>query len=395
MYLNEPNMKDKILYSEPLFIFLESFFESRTVSQHIRFLEEWLHLVLTDKFYTKWNNPADILFFYNQFVELYEHSSKLIEDQRASEEVDSNSAARAQLKLSYEPQYLSTEEILNPLLAIQGVFKDYDFAYYKSALYEWLEEALNSALSDIDGAEIFPIYANTKKLIEANWLLLQYLVSKDQQEKNVKTLICFEQTCPLLLQKSYLNDPYKEIESFFSGASLGEYRKDLKDWFRAALIEHVSFKRSSKLIYFHSQLIQLIHAGYLIVNNNLIYQRNEPYCSNANTFKDWIIGVKAKTEEETGVETFNYDVFALSDAEKRDPLQYVYKTLKLKKIKEIRYGLQEWLYCALSKQNSLMDIEDQYILKLYETLEKLLEAFFLLVTGNHLKADFDAEGKTL
>jgi len=101
-------MKDKILYSEPLFLFLESFFESRTVSQHIRFLEEWLQLVLTDKFYTKWNNPADILFFYNQFVELYEHSSKLIEDQRASEEVDSISAARAQLKLSYEPQYLST-----------------------------------------------------------------------------------------------------------------------------------------------------------------------------------------------------------------------------------------------------------------------------------------------
>lgn len=190
-------------------------------------------------------------------------------------------------------------------------------------------------------------------------------------------------------------DPYKEIESFFSGNSLGEYRKDLKHWFRAALIEHVSVKHSSTIVYFHDQLVQLLHAGYLIVNKNLEYKRNEAYCSNALTFRDWINGVKAKRELEKGVPTSDFEVYALNDKEKLAPLQYLSKILKLKTIKYIRYDMQEWLYCALSNRSSLMGIDDKYILKLYETLEKLLEAFFLLIAGNEVKAELNEERQTL
>lgn len=389
-------MKDKILYPQPLILFLESFFELRTLAEHLCFFEEWMQLVMTDEFYTKKHNPADILYFHDQFLELYKHSSDLIEDQIAFGKLNlAISSSGVNSKLNDEPQYLSDEETVNPLLALQIVFKDFDFAYYKSTLRHWLEESLNAAFSDVIGASIFPLYSNTKKLIEACWLLHNCLAEEHQETQKLNTLIYFEQTCPLLVQQSHVADPYLEIESFFRDASLGEYRKDLKNWFRAALTKRKSFKRSNTLIYFHGRLIQLIHAGYLIINNNLVYQRDEPYCSNAITFKDWINGMKTNYEMENGMATSAYDVYALSDNEKLRPLEYLSKTLKLRKIKQLRYGLQEWLYCGLSNKNSLMGIDDKYILKLYETLEKLLEAFFLLIAGNHVNALLMDEKKGL
>lgn len=387
-------MKDKILDDQALIPFLTDFFGIRNKMQHLRFVEEWLQLVMTSNFYTKRNNPADILYFHDLFVELYQLLFQLSQDQTAFEKLNVVISGNCQQSSFYSNlQYLSEEEIVNPLLVINDVFKDHDFAFYKAVLRDWLEESLNSGFSDGISESIFPLYANTKRIIEACWILHHGVKESDLTKETNNTPICFEQTCPRLLQESHLIDPYMEIESFFSGTSLGEYRKDLKDWFRAALIEHVSLKHSSTIVYFHDQLVQLLHAGYLIVNNNLEYKRNEAYCSNALTFRDWINGVKAKRELENGVATSDFEVYALSDKEKLGPLQYLSKILKLKKIKEIRYGMQEWLYCALSNKSSLMGVDDKYILKLYETLEKLLEAFFLLVAGNDVKVEIIEEGQ--
>ncbi|WP_147273681.1 hypothetical protein [Pedobacter chinensis] len=379
------DIKDIDLTDVPFTAFLKKFFESKTLEGHLQFVEEWLELAVTDKFLTERNSPADLLCFYEQLVELYQLSSDLNEDETTFERLKTDLSMR-QVNPRFIPgkELLSEEEIMSPFLAIRSVFVKSDLAYYKSALHDWLENALHSCVSDSAGKCIFPLYSCTKKLLVAAWLIYEHLSRKISNEIKHHKISQFEDTCPLLLNDQHLKDPYLEIESFFSGCSLGEYQRDLKGWFKAALTEGFCFKKAGSLVYFHEQLIQLLQAGYLIVKNDLPYERNAPYCDHAATFGDWINSVRSKWAAEGDQAASDYDVRFLTRFEQEEPLLYLKKNLKLKKIKHIRYGLQEWLHCGLSKAGSISDLDNRYLYQLYEKLEKLLEAFFLLVAKEAL-----------
>jgi len=180
MYLNEANMKDKILDDQPLIPFLIDFFGTRNKMQHLRFIEEWLQLVMTRDFYTKRNDPANMLYFHDLFVELYELLFQLSQDQKDIEKWNNLISDNGQqTSVDDHLQYLSAEEIINPLLVIKDVFKEHDFSFYKKVLREWLEESLNSGFSDGISESVFPLYPNTKRIIEACWLLNQYVKEKN------------------------------------------------------------------------------------------------------------------------------------------------------------------------------------------------------------------------
>jgi len=208
-------MKNRTLNEQPLILFLESFFGTRSLVQHLHFFEDWFQFILTDSFFSKGSNPVDILYAHDQLVELYEESFNLIKDKSIFDAISLEfSKEFKQTKSDWNLQYLSEEEIINPLAVIGANFEGYNFAYYKAALRDWLEKALDAGVSTSTSQNIFPLYFNSKKLMEACWLLHQYAKGKKVQHKN--DLIYFEQTCPLLLDESNLIDPYKQIESFLT-----------------------------------------------------------------------------------------------------------------------------------------------------------------------------------
>jgi len=379
------DIKDIHLADVPFMAFSKKFFELRTLEGHLQFLEEWVELGMTDKFFTERNNPADLLYFYEQLVELYQLSSDLNENETTFEELKMLfSKNMANSRFMKNIRCLSKEEIMEPFLVIRSVFVKADLVYYKSTLHSWLENALHSCVSDCAGKYIFPLFSCTKKLLVAAWVIYKSISVKNSNEAKHHKISQFKDTCPLLLADQHLTDPYLEIESFFSGCSLGEYQRDLKGWFKAALTEGFCFKKAGSLVYFHGQLTQLLQAGYLIVKNDLPYERDKPYCDHAVTFGDWINSVRSKWAAKGDLSASDYDVKYLTRFEQEEPMLYLKKNLKLKKIKHIRYGLQEWLHCGLSKANSISDLDNRYLYQLYEKLEKLLEAFFLLVAKEAL-----------
>ncbi len=147
----------------------------------------------------------------------------------------------------------------------------------------------------------------------------------------------FALTCPLLLNDEAKNNPYLFLKEFLEFASLEEYKKDLSEWYRTAVSIEVIFSNANNLLFLHSQIIQLLHAGILI----------------------------ATTHQET--------------TEINKSLTYISETLNLKSIKDIRYGLNEWLFSALSMDGDLSSIEHKYSFALYEMLLKIIEELYNLM----------------
>ncbi|MCZ4223495.1 hypothetical protein [Pedobacter rhodius] len=192
----------------------------------------------------------------------------------------------------------------------------------------------------------------------------------------------FEYTCPLLLSTEHQLNPYLEIESFFNGASLGFYRFELRSWFKIAMTPDLTVENHSNTIYFHNQLIQLLHAGYLIVENNIKYASKTRYSENTESFKDWVNDMrKEKIDEGIGAAS-SYEVNSLSETEMENPFLYLKKILTFSRISEIRYGLQEWIYCSFNDNSSIATMDAEHVFGLFEDIEKLLELLFHLLVGD-------------
>ncbi|WP_316832375.1 hypothetical protein [Pedobacter aquatilis] len=204
----------------------------------------------------------------------------------------------------------------------------------------------------------------------------------------------FQDTCPYLLNDEYLENPYLEIESFFSAFSLGEYKRDLKKWFKAVLTEKNRFKNTGALIFFYEQLIRLIHASYVIAQSDLKYPRDKPYSHKADSFGSWILFTHEANESLSINTDVAYVITELNTKDKANPMRYLRTHLTFKKVKWIRYGLKEWLQIGLSKKSSIVDADERIIYPLYEQLEKLLEICFLLlmlVSQTNAGLDFPSE----
>ncbi|MCZ4224338.1 hypothetical protein [Pedobacter rhodius] len=364
--------------------FCKTFFELRTVENHLLLLEELMDLITNEHACSKKMIHADAYIIYQFYTELFElafqfkqHLDK--EHAHISICVNTSYLEYEKQRFTYTFQYLNQQELINPLLAL-SFLKEEIVTAYKSTLYEWMGQLLNHNTENCNGKIYFPLYHNTRKLIELSWLIYNRVLEHQAIDKPM-AVRRFEDTCPLLLVRANQLDPYLEVESFFNGASLGYYKFELRCWFKTALTENMGVEKHGNLIYFHNQLIQLLHAGYLIVTNNIKYISTTHYSSTGETFKDWINDIKGQKIEEGNGIPGSYEVNVLSEAEIGNPLFYLKQILTLKRIEEIRYGLQEWIYCAFNGNSSIATMDAKYVFNLYEELEKILEMLFLLIAG--------------
>ncbi len=379
-YINymETIAKETPTKEEILIQLIQDFFDCRKLPQHLIFLEYWMEKVLANRPHKKYLRASDFLFFSAKFSGLlaacYDVHRNLPENNLHFEEaikIPESFMSTEQKSLAFYPYYLRKKEICDPMLVFESIFKCYPFDHFKYTLQQWVNEGIATDSEPENVKLIFPIYTDLKRMIEACWLIHERFISKNSyQSLNTKiTTYDFSLSCPLLLSEEYLIDPYLFVESFFSFASLNEYRADLTQWFKSAINEHHRYENASDLLFIHNQLIQLIHAGYLIGNSQLTYEPMRNYTKQHDTFGHWLL---ARMDNQ-------YTIQTLSPHFKAYPLHYCVEHLTLDHTIKLRYGLKEWLEAALSKNNSITSLEHPYLFDQFEELQCILEALFLLI----------------
>jgi hypothetical protein len=372
--LHENATKQELLLNS-----IADFFDCRTIAEHLTFLEFWMEKVLNNQYHKKYVNPSDLLFFADKFINLFKACYEFMQDEALAKFEDSVTVQEdfiggEQKILSFYPSYLGHKEIGNPLLVFRSVFGSYNIDFYTKIFNEWLTEGLSPYYVIENAKLIIPTYGHTKKLIGACWLLHERLISKNSyrpltyKDPNVN----FALSCPLLLQSEYLVNPYLMVESFFSFASLNEYRDDLTQWFKASLSEEVTYENANDLLFIHNQFQQLINAGFLIISNNVVYEPKLNYSENHQTFGHWLLAVK-----EGGA--LGDDIQILPPYFRENPMAYCREFLTLSKVKRIRYGMKEWLEAALSRNYSIATLDHEYVFDQFEDLQKIMEAMYLLI----------------
>ncbi|MGF1924218.1 MAG: hypothetical protein ACQUHE_08560, partial [Bacteroidia bacterium] len=218
---------------------------------------------------------------------------------------------------------------------------------------------------------VYSTYTSLKKMVEACWLIHERYISKNSYAAIPQNQIVddFATSCPLLLRDEYLANPYLMIESFYSFASLKEYKEDLTHWFRLALNEQANHEQPVDLLFIHNQLIQLVHAGYLIGTSKLLYKPSRNYTARHDTFGHWLLD---RTANEVHVQS-------LSKHYRENPLEYCIEHITLKEVIHLRYGLKEWLEAALSVKNSITGLDHTYVFDQFEAIQNILEALLLLI----------------
>jgi len=189
-----------------------------------------------------------------------------------------------------------------------------------------------------------------------NWITNERKLRR-QREKIEQ--IGFENTCPVMLSTEQLANPKIIIENFFRNNDLTSAKSKLKNWFKTALTEDLQYENGNELLFFHNQIIQLLHAGYLIVQD------------------------KSFDQEKSSLEHLVNNpamISCLDINEQRSPLAYVNAIITVSNLTFLRYGMQEWLYSALSKRSSISQLNSKFIFEQFELLEKLFEALFLFST---------------
>ncbi|KQR72096.1 hypothetical protein ASF92_01990 [Pedobacter sp. Leaf176] len=368
---------------ESPFVFYKKFFEMRTTEHHLVLLDELIWAITNPQHFIKKRIQADVFIIYQLYAELLDQCFQFKHDVNGAPSFaafNANFIENTKPHFTYHFKHLNEEELANPILALEFLRED-TLHVYKNVLYGWLAQFLKHDRIVNNGNIFFPLYHQLRKLIELSWLIYNNFLENTAVNQSQALIGRFEDTCPLLLASEHQQDPYLEIESFFNGASLGYYKYELRSWFKTAITEGMEVDNHGNLIYFHNQLIQLLHAGYLIVTNRYEYISKTVYSSTAKTFKDWVNEVKKEKIDEGNGIPGSYEVYLLSEAEIANPIFYLKEMLSRKRIAEIRYGLQEWIYCAFNKNNSIATMEADYVINLYQELEKFLELLFLLVAG--------------
>ncbi|SFG88334.1 hypothetical protein [Pedobacter insulae] len=358
---------------------ISNFFDCRKLTEHLIFLDYWLGKTMANQHHNKHLNAKDLAFLSAKFQTLLISCHTILTEQTKSSPYFEETLkipkhyikTEQNLLLSY-PNYLRTKEICNPLVAFQHVFKKHTLIFYAISIKAWADE--NE--SEEPMKDIFETYLGLKKTIEACWLIHERAISK--RSYKIRPDHEFALSCPLLLTGEYLNDPYLMVEEFFSFAGIDEYRKDLTKWFKIALNDEEGYENANDLLFVHNQMLQLIHAGYLIGRHRLLYFPKTNYTSNFATFGHWLL---AKMETRS--------IQMLSPHFKENPLDYCTKNLTIDHVIKIRYGLKEWLEAALSKNSNITDLAYPYIFDQFEELQRIMEALCLLVTRHASTDEFN------
>lgn len=194
-----------------------------------------------------------------------------------------------------------------------------------------------------------------------------------------QSTIAFALACPTLLTSEKCADPYKIIEQFFSFTKLGGYRAELTQWFRNALYEGVKYKKASDMLFIHDQFLLLLNAGFVIATNGLKYTPvPDP---DGGLFCEWLVQ-SSYIKNKDCVEYFEYNTPYWLEVRDRDaPLEYIQKTLTIKTVTYLRKGLYEWREASSSKHLSIVHLESKYIFEMYELLQRLVEACYLVLVA--------------
>ena len=367
------------LTNEEIFCnYIEDFFDCRKLPEHFIFIEYWMEKMLTNKQHKKKLNASDLLFFSTKISNLlnishriYQNPSETLLYFEESIKIPESLIIHEQKSLVFYPTHLRKKEICNPMLVLSSIFKNHTLSFYENDLQNWVNNS-SSISNELNHAkQIFPIYTNLKRMIEACWLIHERLISKNSYQTLPihRVIQDFSHSCPLLLKDEYYTNPYLMIENFFSFASLTEYKEDLTQWFKASLNEQRSFTNANDLLFIHNQFIQLIHAGYIIGTSKLKYEPRSNYTKSHNTFGHWLL---ARMDNQ-------YSIQLLSPHFKENPLEYCSEILTLNHVSKMRFGLKEWLEAALSENMSIAQLDSIYIFDQFEDLQKTLEALFLLI----------------
>ncbi|TCC90064.1 hypothetical protein EZ428_12300 [Pedobacter frigiditerrae] len=368
---------------------IQEFFGTRTVINHLTFIDKWMELLLGGKPSKRWTKPADLYYFYERIEALFEVSYQLNKATEgyvslaASATLDQAFLETEQYALTYFPYQLKEQHLLNPLKAIKAIFKKQDLQYYKQTLREWVAEGLNDNYATENADYIIPLYTNAKKLIAACWLFHERVVTKNSFKKPSypNPLLNFALTEPRLFTEEEVKSPYLMIEEFFNFTNLSGYREELQDWFMSVINEDIAAKKPNDCLFIHNQYTQLVQAGYIIVAQKLPYVP-KPDKHDGRTMGQWMLDKRDSDISEGEIMLGDEEPHVLSLAERAAPMEYCTEALSHDKVVKLRFGLQEWLDAGLSENSSIHGIGDEYAFSFYLTLQKLTEAFYLIITEN-------------
>jgi len=357
---------------------IKSFFSTNGVSYHLNFLKNWLNPPSNEFDFSPQKHPAQLLVFYEKLVPLFDYSDLIfnhIETDTAFVKaiaVDECGMEREMVLLNYCPKLLSSGEMKNPKLTFLDIFLFFQSDTYKVVYKEWLLAALENNL-DLDWDQyIFPFYENTKKMLEACWLIHERIITRNSFKSidRYYHMAIFESTSPLVFEQELLDDPFKAIEFFFSLDNLTGHKAYLKNWYKAALAEEQCVSDVADYFFLYNQFTKLLNAGYLITAKNLTYQ-DAPF-KGLPAVTNYVVNHDSKELCE---------VNTLAAAHVENPYLFAESFFIPEKIKQLRLGLLEWLYAAFSTRSSIKLMDKAFLFEQYEAMMMIMEAFFVMISN--------------
>lgn len=384
-------MKEKILTTkeEEFLESIKDFFQTRSVNEHLIFIDYWVKLILAGKTNKKWTNPSTLYFLYGKLIHLFKSCHKILQNQEYLQSLDTYcildhlELANEKQTLFFFPYHLKVKEQLHPFEALRRIFNKQDIHACKQQLKEWLADGLHGSSSRYPTDYLIPLYSHIKKLIEACWLIHERVISKNSFKTPVYTdpLLNYALTEPFLFIKEEAENPFLMVESFFNFTNLSGYRKQLQKWYLMAITEELVSENPNDQFFIYNQYLSLVQAGYLISASNLIYIPTITK-SNKKTLGQWLLGVRDHNIKNGDLALSDEAPHVLTMAERAAPFTFIKDTLNLANVTQLRYGLKEWLYASYSEQSSIYGLNTEYAYEQYLTLQKLTEAFYLIIIEN-------------
>ena len=225
----------------------------------------------------------------------------------------------------------------------------------------------------------YPVYINTKKMLEACWLIHERVISRNSTGSIDYhfDLAVFENTSPLLLNEVLDANPFEMVESFFNLDDLAGHKTYLKNWYRAALGKEDRVRHAADYFFIHNQFTQLLYVGYLIATRKLVYTAKDKHEELTR-----LLGANKNSRIKNGeYHEGQYEINTLPVRYVNNPYRFIELFFVPEKIKRLRLGLLEWLYAAFSTKNSIKLMDKEFLFEQYETMLMITEAFFLIITN--------------
>jgi HEPN domain-containing protein len=157
-----------------------NFFSTDWPDGHRKQLKEWRRFVINDKSYNhKQEGPGMLLFIYDENLKMLEAMFLLLLDYQdnwsRSERITDKQLREEQEQWVYFPDNLSKNELIDPYLAVNKVFKKIKPQKFRDYLKAWVHNALYTFAADetLRACEIDLVYENMLKIYSAAWLVHQ------------------------------------------------------------------------------------------------------------------------------------------------------------------------------------------------------------------------------